>query len=233
MTQIRRITGIVLALLLLVFSQPGLAQDGEDPFNDPGQFEGIQAAVSRGWWTDVDALAELTPAVEGEDPLAGLVRTWAVFGTILEFDSEPHAAAAFNTYRTLDDKTLLAMAGDPDATLQREMVADLGDQALNYGIVTSTTSDSIGYQGLRVVQEGKYVVIVITLATDRESATVGEELLTSIVAVDQEYTGTGLLNPEGGSEGGLFQYFPDDDEEMFVTLEPAGDQVLYPVEPST
>ena len=141
MTHVRRITGIALALLLLGFSGPGLAQDSEDPFNDPGQFEGIQAAVSRGWWTDVDAF---TPAVEGEDPLAGLVRTWAVFGTILEFDSDPHAEAAFDTYRTLDDKTLLAMAGDPDATLLREVVADLGDQSLNYGITTSTAHDSIG-----------------------------------------------------------------------------------------
>ena len=83
------------------------------------------------------------------------------------------------------------------------------------------------------MQDGRYVVIVITLATDRESAAVGEDLLSFIVAADREYTGAGNLNPEGGSEGGLFQYFPDDDEEMFATLEPAGDQVLYPVQPPT
>jgi hypothetical protein len=242
MTQFRRITGMLFALLLALTFVPAAAEEETtDPLDDLSQFEGIEFAVSRSWTIDFMAMAEVTPEDDATDPFADMEGAWFVTAIVAEFDSDDNAEVMYDYFAELEDEELLADLDDPEAELEREELDDIGDQAQAFTIVT-TSEDFGGNIRYSFAQKDNYVFFAFAVSTNEESATVSDELLAAM-ADEDDHSGLGDFDPEAGlsddpeatvplASGGLWEFFPDDDDELFEGLILGGDEVLYPEQES-
>jgi hypothetical protein len=171
-------------------------------------------------------MMEITPEDDASDPFADMEGVWFVTAIVAEFDSDDNAGAMFDFFAELEDEELLADLDDPEAQIEREELDDIGDRAQAFTIVT-TSEDFGGNIRYSFAQKDNYILFAFAVSTDDESATVSDELL-AMMADEDDHSGLGEFNAEGGSTDGLWEFFPDDDDELFEGLIPGGDEVLYP-----
>jgi hypothetical protein len=232
MTLVRRLAGLMLAMLLALSVVPAFAQDtddtSEDPLEDLSEFEGIQHGVSRSWSIDFAAMMETTPTGEGDDPFEDMSGIFLIGGFVLEFDEDGNAEDAFTKFQDLSDEELASdLADDETATIKREELDDLGDQAMAFTITTDEEEFGGTYRYV-IAQDGHYLLLAIAAGTTEEDAAVADEFASAMVDNLDDQSGPGEFDEEGGSTGGLWDIFPSDDDEMFEGLVPLGDEVLYP-----
>ena len=234
MTLVRRLIGLMLAMLLALSIVPAFAQDmddtSEDPLEDLSQFEGIQHGVSRSWSIDFAAMMEMTPTGEDEDPFADMTGLFLVGGFILEFEEDGNAEDAFTSFQDLSDEEVAGeLDEDGSATIVREDLDDLGDQATAFTVTTEEEEFGGTYRYV-IVQDGNYLLMAITAGTTEEDVAVADEFASEMVDNLDGQSGPGEFDEEGGSTGGLWDIFPSGDDEMFEGLVPLGDEVIYPEE---
>ncbi len=232
MALLRRMTGLMLALLLALSFLPAVAQDSdddlsEDPLDDLSSFEGVEFGVSRSWWMDFTAAMQETPTGEDDDPFADLTGLFLIGGVIVEFEEDGNAEDAFTRFEDLSDEDLASDMGDDDATVDREEVDDLGDQAMAF-VITAEGDDFGGLYRYLVVQDDEYLLIAIAAGTTEDDVATVDDFAEAMVDNLDGQSGLGEVDDLGGSTGGLWEIFPDSDDEMFEGLVPLGDEVIYP-----
>jgi hypothetical protein len=243
MTQFRRITGMLFALLLALTFVPAAAEEETtDPLDDLSQFEGIEFAVSRSWTIDFMAMMEITPEDDAADPFADMEGVWFVTAIVAEFDSDDNADAMYDYFAELEDEELLADLDDPEAEINRDELDDIGDQAQAFTIVTSG-EDFGGNIRYSFAQKDNYVFFAFAVSTNEDSEAVSDDLLAAM-ADEDDHSGLGDYDPEATEElddpeptmmvhsDGLWEFFPDNDDELFDSLVHGGDEVLYPEQES-
>jgi hypothetical protein len=230
MTQVRRFAGVLFALLLALTLIPAAAEDMEEsagPLDDLSQLEGIEAAVSRSWSIDFMAMMEVTPENEGDDPFADMTGTWLIMGMVMEFDDDDNAEDAYAMLRDLDDEEYLADLDNPEAQLEREDLDDIGDEAQGITLISEAEDDE-GLFRYVFARDDEYVYVTVAISSDADSGAVADDLAEAMIDNTDDQSGIGEFDVDGASTDGLWDIFPDDDDDMFEGLIPAGDEVLYP-----
>lgn len=228
MSPLRRGASLLLAATFaLSVSIAGAQDDGSSEVIDPSEFEGIEQAVSRAWSIDFQDLLSQTPE-DGEDPFAAMEGVWLMSGMVYEFDNDDNAGAAYETISELEVEAWMGdlTEAEGDTEISIEEVDDLGDEAFSVDLVT--TADDGGAYRIDVAREDEYVFIALAVGTTEDGLESADGLIDYLVnegeaGDDEEF------DEAGGSTGGLWDFFPDDDHESLEDLEPAGDEILYPV----
>jgi hypothetical protein len=221
MTRTGRIAGLVLALLLAMTVIPAAAEEtAESVVDDPSQLAGIQAGVTRSWNTTMDMS---TPPADG----ASFV--YFAGATVLEFDSEDNAEAAFGALREYFETNATEEIGIPAEDITFEERDDPGDAAFVFegGFADET---SAGYFRFILVHDDEYVYYAGAVTSDEDAASIADDLAAYIDEQDDDASGLGEYNEDGTSTGGLWDLLPAADDDMFEGLAVSGDQIQYPVE---
>ncbi len=232
MSLLRRIACLLFALTLSLSVLPAFAQDdgeSDDPLDDPSQLEGIQYGVLRMWSVDYAALMAVTPEDEDEDVFASIEGPLYVGGMIIEFDGDDDAEAAYDLYASLDAEYFVEDTDEDPSSVDIFDIDDLGDDA--FGIKFDAQTDtSSGPSAFTVAREDNYLVITISSANSIDDTGIEQELAEAIVDNLDDQSGLGDVVEDGTSSGGLWDAFPDDDDDMFGDLIAGGDSVIYPEE---
>ena len=229
MSPIRRGASLLLAATFaLSVSAAGAQDDGSSTaFDDLSELEGIEQAVSRGWSVDFEELFSVTPE-DGEDPFAAMEGVWFVYGMVYEFDGDDNAGAAYETISKMEREEWVGDLSEEegDTEISIEEVDDLGDEAFEINMVTS--ADEGGAYRINVAREDEYLFMAMAIGTSEDGLESADGLIDYLVnegeaGDDEEF------DEAGGSTGGLWDFFPDDDHESVEDLEPAGDEILFQV----
>jgi hypothetical protein len=225
-----RISALLLVVMLaLVASRMpnAMAQDASPDesagaFDDLTQLEGIEQGVSRAYSVDYEALFA-SPSADAEFEMPTGIQM--ISGVILKFDSEDNAKAA----RDKANEELKSQTSE-ELGLEEFEVEGLNDDTIGlHGVEEDETLGST-QSSVIMTQEGEYLYLVFSIGTGSE-----EEVDTRSSAIDfvkhvvdaDAGDGEGTFNADGTSEGGLWDKFPDADDDMVKDLVPADEQV-YP-----
>jgi len=109
-----------------------------------------------------------------------------------------------------------------------EPVSDLGDVASAATLITTTTTpDEETWLRFILVQEGRYLFVVYTLADTSEGATIADDLAQYLVDEGEEQGDEAIHVAEGGSTGGLWGFMPENGNELLGGLVPVSDELPY------
>jgi hypothetical protein len=224
---LRRVTVLVMALMMGLALAPAAAQDEETgALEDISQLEGIEDGVARSWSIDYESLmAEAT--IDAEDPFASIEGVFLLYGMVLQFDNDNHAEDAYQQLHDLDDDEWGSDFSE-DAEIIREDVDDLGDRAFSLEIADSA-SDSEGYYRLLFSQKDEYVFVAMALSLTEDGNASADDLADYLVNDGEASNDDPEFNEDGSSTGGLWGFFPDDDDDLLGDLIPAGDEITFPV----
>jgi hypothetical protein len=206
---------------------PAAAQDeGTGALDDISELEGIEQGVARSWSIDYESLmAEAT--IDPEDPFAGMEGIFFLYGMVMQFDDDNHAEDAYQQLYDLDDDEWSSDFSD-DAELTREDIDGLGDRAFSLEIADSS-SDSEGYYRLVFSQQDEHLFVAMALSLTEDGNTRADDLVDHLVNDGEAGNDEPEFDEFGGSTGGLWGFFPDDDDDLLADLIPGGDEITFPV----
>ena len=229
MNRLRHLSVLFLAALFALTMAPVAAQEeATSALDDVTQLEGIEAAVGRSYSIDFEALMAITPEAGADDPFATMEGIVFLFMTALEFDSDDNAEAAFDLVKEEGASSFEGDFEGEDVEFIEGEIEGLGDNAWGIDVV-STSGDTEGVYRIAYAQEDEYLFAVITVATTEDGVTNNDVLLEYLV--DEGDKGDDVeFNADGGSTGGLWDFFPDDDNDALEGVIPSGDETLFPVE---
>lgn len=216
----------IFCMILAVSLNPASAQEG-GPFPDPADLAGLRAAVNRSASLDFSAF-DIEPAgsPEGDEPAYRDVLN--LTGFVFEFDTGENAATGYDAFIDNGIEPLVAMLGFDNPVLTEGEVEDLGQQAYAYSISNETASTE-GYFRYVVMQQDAYVFLAIIITETEETSLDADALLASFAEkAGEAHSGPGEHDPEGGSTGGLWAFFPDAGDPLYAGLALDGDEVLFP-----
>lgn len=229
MTHVGRVTILILAVMLTATFAPVYAEDDNfSLFDDIPQLDGLESAVVRfrAIDLDLDTTPGTPPPDVGDDRLATPQDAIFVYMIVMKFDGKLHAEAALDF---LEAGFSQPLPGSADVVLFHEELDGPGDRAfvIDAFSKSSHANDPVEYARVAVARDNQFVFIALTLATTRPSIESSNDLLTAMVE-DGVEGGPERFDPEGGSTGALWDYFPDSDHEALVDLVVGSDEILFP-----
>jgi len=229
MYHLRRFTVLVVALLMSLSLVPAAAQDEEGiAIDDISQLDGIEDGVARSWSIDFESLmAEATIDPDStEDPFADLTGVFVLYGSVMKFDSDNHAADAYQQLYDADDSEWTADMSS-DAEFEREDIDDLGEEAFAM-TAASTTEESEGHYRIIIAQDDEYLFFSMAVSMTDDGNQTADDLADYMLNDGEEDGDDPDFDEDGGSSGGLWGFFPDDDEDFLESVVPAGDEITFP-----
>lgn len=230
MARFRRVAVLLLVAMMTTSMIPAVAQDeAVGPLDDLTQLDGIEAAVGRSYSIeDLFAIFAATPEEGVADPLAEFDGPLFVIMQVLKFDSSDNAEAAFNLVKDEGGASFAASIEDAETEVSEDEIDDLGDRA--FGIdLHSTAEGEEGYYRVAFAQDDEFVFVVITVAVSEGGIEHNDDLLDYMVNDGEQSDDDEEFLEAGGSTGGLWEIFPDEDHEAFEGLIPIGDEILFPI----
>ncbi|MDQ3657901.1 MAG: hypothetical protein M3457_22850 [Chloroflexota bacterium] len=228
MSRLRRGSMVFFTVILAMSLLPVSAQDA-GPFPDLAELTGLRAGVSRSASLDFSAF-EMEPAgsLEGDEPAYRDILN--LTGFVFEFDTSENAAAGYDTFLGHGVEPLVTILGFDNPVLAEGEIEALGDQAHAYSIFNETASTK-GYFRYVAMQQDAYVFVAIIITETEEPSLDADALLTAFAEEAGEgHSGLGEHNPEGGSTGGLWDFFSAADDVLYAGLVSDGDEVLFPAQ---
>lgn len=230
MNHLRRFTVFAVAMLMSLSLVPVAAQDEETaPLDDISQLDGIEDGVARSWSIDFEALmAEATIDPNStDDPFADMTGLFFLYGAVMKFDDDGHAGDAYDQLHDLDESEWAADLTD-GAEVEIEDVDDLGEQAFTVSAVNPEAEDE-GVYRLVFAQEDEFLFVTMSISLSDDGDSSADDLAGYLVDDGEESRDDADFNEDGGSTGGLWGFFPDDDEDFLEGVVPAGDEITFPV----
>jgi hypothetical protein len=218
---------VALAAIAALVSTPAHAQTptaGMPPAIS--ELEGIQAGIGRTWSLDYEAImADATPGSVDLNNWQGLS---ALSVQILQFDSDDHAAAAFDLFQAsiAGEIPNLGQGGTP--VVSSEQLDNLGDGAVASTLVTNTDAGESHLRNVAVLDD-QLVILVSSLAGTAESAAAAEALAAYIVNQGEVSPDPVSFDPAGISKGGLWGVMPAAGDPVLEGLIVVRDDQLYPL----
>jgi hypothetical protein len=229
MRKLVRLSALLLIMMLAVagtrsssvLAQDDATADTESAFDDLTQLEGLEEAVSRDYSFDYETLlANASPEdFENFEYPEGVQYVSAI---ILKFDNEDHAKAALD----------LAAEELPNATggeveLTEIEVDGFNDDTLALGSVTEDEELGTNSTTAIITQEDEYLYLTVGVATGEGQDVTGTVSEVAKKVIDGDTGGDVTFNEDGTSEGGLWDKFPDADDELVEGLI-ATDSQIFP-----
>ena len=217
--------GRALLIALMLAMIPGFtgAQTSSTPVASPQapeqavweQLEGVQRAVMR-TWGDVP---EGTP-VPGEVPTLRFVT-----GLVAQFESAEQAAAGVEPIRDWMAASLQVNLVEVDLTVEELETTDLGDSA-SAVTATGTANQSPFSIAVIVVQDGDRVLAAGgSILADEDLLGLAEGIIT--VMLEREPGGEEQRDNVGRFTGGLWDIFPEAEDEVLDGMRRQGDLPIY------
>lgn len=232
MTRLRSVFAVLLTALFILTAAPATAQD-EGPFPEFSDLAGLEVGLSRSYSLDFsafEAVPEGSPDASPEGSPEPAYRDVLNFtGFVLEFDSSDNAGSGYEAFLDHGIEPLQTSLGFDNPTVTEGELTDLGDQAFAYSIFNETESTE-GYFRYAFMQQDAYVFVAIIITESEASSLDADALLAHFAeATDEGHSGPGMHDEAGGSSGGLWEFFPAADHELYEGLIPTGDEVFFPV----
>jgi hypothetical protein len=218
--------GFLVALLALT-TLPALAQEGESEAFDFSTLDGIEAGVSRSWVVDFAALLDGATPDAGVDPFATVEGTYFLVGWVLEFDDDDAARNAFDMFREAGADIFTADFDQSTLDISERELGGLGDEGYAFDFASTAEGDK-GHFRYAFVRSGALLFVGIGIALSEGGLDTVDTLLEAMVDDGEKGDVDVSFDDFGGSTGGLWGFFPEDDDDLLGELIPAGDQILYP-----
>ena len=191
---------------------------------DIADLDGIEAAVSRTWSLDFEAMLVATPDLEPDDLGAGVI---ALSAMVLRFENEEQASAGYEAFLENIDADLLDLAQNGEAIVTDEQIDDLGDVA-SAVVLNTRNVDQETFFRFVLVHDGEYFFLTSALGDTSEHVTTADELARYLVEEGEKQGEEAVFVAEGASSGGLWGFMPDDDNVLLGELIPIFDETLFP-----
>lgn len=188
------------------------------------ELDGVEAAVSRTWGLDVEAMLAATPDLQPDGLGAGVT---ALSAMVLRFDSEELARAGYDAFLENIDTDLLGLAQGGTPTVSDEPIDDLGD-ASSAVVLNTRAGDEETFFRFVLVHLGEYFFLTSALGDTSDSVTIADGLARYMVDEGEEQGDEAVFVAEGASSGGLWGFMPADDHELLGELIPNFDETLFP-----
>lgn len=228
MSRVIRISVLLCLVAVGVLSSPAMAQETA-PFSDIGDLEGIEAAVSRSYLVDFSGTGDPARATPiSEEAFAAYTGVFFVTGFVMEFGNPDQAAQGYDQLQSQASTEVGASMGDDEFTIDEAGIDGVGANAFGF-TVTSQSANPAGFFRYAFTQQGSYVFMVIAFAGSGEAVGKADALLVHLGNQDADFSGLGDHLPDGGSTGGLWQFFPEADDDLVSGFLPAGDTVEFPI----
>ncbi|MDQ3539740.1 MAG: hypothetical protein M3440_03555 [Chloroflexota bacterium] len=228
MSRVRRVSVLICLVVLGVMSSPVMAQE-TSPFSNIGDLAGIEAAVSRSYLVDFSGQEDASMATPiSEEEFAEYPGVFFMTGFVMEFGDADQAAQGYEQLQSQAATEVGNSMGDDEFTIEEAEIDGIGANAFGF-TVTSQTDNPAGFFRYSFAQQESYVFMVIVFAGTDETAVEADSILAHLGNQDADFSGLGDHMPEGGSTGGLWQFFPEATDDLVSGFLPAGDTVEFPV----
>ena len=219
---------LVTLMVVLVVSLTTLGTNAQTPTASAvppvEELTGIQAAASRTYSKDLEAMVAATPDLGPEFVFTGLVFVSVV---VLQFDTAANAATGYDLYSAGVEADIPSLAQGETPDVDMGEITDIGSQARMARLHT----DSEGFESwleFVTVQQDEYVFVVTSLTA--EEAETG--MATSVAAwMAMHGTNAGdeaIFAADGGSSGGIWGFMPPAGDAVLKGLIPIADEILHP-----
>lgn len=228
MSRVRRVSLLICLVALGALAAPVMAQETA-PFSNIGDLEGIEAAVSRSYLVDFSGTgdpAQATPI--SEEAFAEYTGLFFLTGFVMEFGNADQAAQGYAQLQSQAATEVGASMGDDEYTIDEAEIDGIGANAFGF-TVTSQSANPAGFFRYVFAQQGAYVFMVIAFAGSEEAIGGADAMLAHLGNQDADHSGLGDHLPDGGSTGGLWQFYPAADDPLVSGFLPAGDTVEFPI----
>jgi len=198
-----------------------------DPAFDYASVDGLTDVVSRTYSGDLSSLYGDVDLASGATPDVSALGTFSISSVIFRFEDDGKAEAGFGTIT--DFLTEALQSGDEEVGELNEVEVD------GFGDNTRARSGTIDIAGMATTvfamatQDGEYVyyTAVVSFAGE-ESAQDAGAAFTTVVKDRDAGDGAVDLRGDGTSSGGLFDKYPEADDEVVANLTADYDEQLYP-----
>jgi hypothetical protein len=213
------------SILAMVALMPAAAQDeGGGPMGDLSELDGIVAAVNRSYVVDMGPFTFGTPEGGQASPVAERVGPIYLSLGVMEFEDAELAAGAFEVMREEVGPSFTEGEDGAGAEVVEGELAGIGEQAWRIDI-----ADTDGYFYVAFAQDGEYVMMVVATGRSAEAFATTASFLAYLVEEGEASADAEAFMAEGGSTGGLWGFFPDDDNEALAGMMQYGDEIVFPV----
>jgi len=230
MAHFRQVAVLLLMAMMTTSIIPVVAQDdAAGPFDDLSQLEGIETALRRTYFSE-DFFALLTATPEDADgaTIAELDGPLLVFMQVMKFDSAGNAESAYQLVKDEGGASVGASIEDAETESGKGEIDNLGDDAIGIDL-HSTADGEEGFFRIAFAREDAFIFAVITAAVTEGGIESNDSLLEFMVNDGEASDDAEEFAVGGGSTGGFWGFFPDDDHDGLNGLIPLGDENLFPV----
>lgn len=215
--------GLTMALAL----HPASAQ-GPAGFLPPvEELEGLKAAVARAHTLD---FSQFEAIPEDSTAEAETYRDALAFGgLILEFETSAQADSAYEAIVANGVSAMTASLGIENPDLTESDLDDLGERAHAFSVYR-TAGSTEGYVRVVVMKAETYVFFTMIM-TEAEESSLDADAMTAHFAegVAEGHTGPGtFVEGTADSTGGLWDFFPAANDELWAGLVAEPDEILFP-----
>ena len=225
---------LMVVLLAVVASRVpvAMAQDDgttESAFDDLTQLEGLETAVQRDWSVDYEELLISMASPDANTEFTDIEYPDGIqyLGAyVLRFDGDDNAEAAFTIAQ--EEVSAESIEGDEFAAYEEIEVDDFGDNTLALGETLEDATMGSTSSVIFLTQEGEYLYLTLAFSINEDINDQVSEIVRYMVDEDAG-DGDGEFNAAGTSEGGLWDKFPDADDELIGQDLIVYDYQLFPV----
>jgi hypothetical protein len=233
MRKLLRISALLMVVMLAALAtrmpnamaQEATPDEEAEVFDELTQLEGLESAVSRYYALDYEALmSSASPEASGEFAFPEGIQLLG--GAVFKFDNDDNAKAGRDKAGELIG-TEVAAEGELEFT---EVEIDgLNDETIALEATVEEEGLGATHSLVIVTQEDEYLYVAIGVATGAEASATEKtaDLVKYMIDADAG-DGEGTFNADGTSEGGLWDKFPESDNEIVSGLVPEDEQI-FPV----
>lgn len=214
----RRLTALLLPLLALLLTIPATAAQAPPPAS-PESLADLTYIAYRQYTSDPNA-----PFDENADV------AFLVTARMYQFGSQDAADSAWDVMANDSQiKDQIPAGGDADAELTTDEPEGLGDRAFATNVTLPLAEDMSGNFRMLFVQDGDALIQITAIAATNEAAQIADDIAHAMLEREAG-DGEPEIHLDGTSRGGIWDRFPEADDDALQGLIAFEDQATVPVQ---